>query len=178
MTDGATAVVVNGHDETADTSIELDRWCEVAHSTLALEGIRAGRLDLIFVDAEDMAVLNQQHLGHEGPTDVLAFPIDGPTVAPCAVDGAAPVERSRGHGEPVVGDPALHLGDVVVCPGVALEQAPAHTGSDEAELTLLVVHGLLHVLGHDHAEAAETARMQGRERLHLQRYGYDHPEAV
>ena len=49
------------------------------------------------------------------------------------------------------------LGDVVVCPAVAADQAPTHAGTVDDELALLVVHGVLHVLGHDHAEPAETA---------------------
>ena len=55
------------------------------------------------------------------------------------------------------------LGDVVVCPAVAADQAPTHAGTVDDELALLVVHGVLHVLGHDHAEADETAAMRARE---------------
>ena len=52
------------------------------------------------------------------------------------------------------------LGDVVVCPAVAAEQAPTHAGTLDDELALLVVHGVLHVLGHDHAEPDETLTMR------------------
>ena len=62
------------------------------------------------------------------------------------------------------------LGDVVVCPAVAARQAPEHAGSYDDELALLVVHGVLHVLGMDHAEAGEAAAMQARERELLDRY--------
>ncbi len=187
MNDIGAALVVEGHDETAadggdgdpaDPSghLDLDRWCEVARTTLAGEGIGAGRLDLILVGREQMAELNLEHLGHEGPTDVLAFPLDGPDAAAAvgaAHDGGAPAD-----GQPVtVGDPSQHLGDVIVCPEVAVAQAPDHAGTVDAELTLLVVHGVLHVLGHDHAEPAETAAMRARERVHLERYGFTHPEA-
>ena len=55
------------------------------------------------------------------------------------------------------------LGDVVVCPAVAADQAPTHAGTLDDELALLVVHGILHVLGHDHAEPDETAAMRARE---------------
>ena len=64
----------------------------------------------------------------------------------------------------------LLLGDVVVCPAVAERQAPDHGASYDDELALLVVHGVLHVLGHDHAEVDETARMQARERELLGRF--------
>ena len=66
-----------------------------------------------------------------------------------------PARRRRRAAAPAC--PVL-LGDVVVCPAVAAEQAPAHAGTLDDELALLVVHGVLHVLGHDHAEPAETAR--------------------
>ena len=56
------------------------------------------------------------------------------------------------------------LGDVVICPTVARRNAPEHAGTYEDELALLVVHGVLHVLGMDHAEPDETAAMQARER--------------
>lgn len=161
LTDG---LVVEVNDETADGSGDLEPWSRVAEQTLLGEGVSAGRLDVIFVDPEMIAELNREHLGQDRPTDVLAFPLDGPTVG-------------AGGYEPSDDSPPPHLGDVVVCPRVAAEQAPEHAGSIEAELTLLVVHGVLHVLGHDHAEPAETLEMQARERAHLQRHGFEHPVA-
>ncbi len=62
------------------------------------------------------------------------------------------------------------LGDVVVCPAIAARQAPAHAGSYDDEIALLVVHGVLHVLGMDHAEPADEAAMQARERELLDRH--------
>jgi probable rRNA maturation factor len=64
----------------------------------------------------------------------------------------------------------LLLGDVVVCPAVAERQAPEHGASYDDELALLVVHGVLHVLGHDHAEVDEAELMRARERELLQRF--------
>ena len=55
------------------------------------------------------------------------------------------------------------MGDVVICPSVAARQAPTHAGTLDDELALLVVHGILHVLGHDHAEPEETKVMRKRE---------------
>ena len=146
------------HDQTSD-GVDVDRWCAVAGATLADEGVRSGRLDVLFVEREAMAELNREHMGHDGPTDVLAFPLDGPEVM----------------GQ-VAGPVPPHLGDVVVCPAVAAHQAADHTGSFDAEMTLLVVHGVLHVLGHDHALEPERRRMQDRERVHLARHGFPHPE--
>lgn len=91
------------------------------------------------VKAEPMASLNQTHMGKAGPTDVLAFPIDLP-------DDLA-------DGEPGI------LGDVVLCPEVAASQAAAHGKTIDQELDLLLVHGILHLLGHDHAEPDEKKVM-------------------
>ncbi len=140
------APVVVARDDQSTEPVEVDRWAALATAVLAAEG-EAGELNLLFVDEAAMAVLNREHMGHEGPTDVLSFPIDGPGAGP---DGL--------------------LGDVVVCPAVARRNAPDHAGTYEDELALLVVHGVLHVLGHDHAEDDEAATMRAAERAHLERF--------
>ncbi len=142
----AAAPVVVARDEQTTEPVEVGRWADLATAVLAAEG-EAGELNLLFVDAAAMAVLNQEHMGHEGPTDVLSFPIDGPGAGPEGL-----------------------LGDVVVCPVVARRNAPTHAGTYEDELALLVVHGVLHVLGHDHAEADEAAVMRAAEAAHLERF--------
>jgi probable rRNA maturation factor len=73
-----------------------------------------------------------------------------------------------------MGVPVL-LGDVVVCPEVAAAQAPEHAGTLDDELALLVVHGVLHVLGHDHAELGEATTMRAQERAHLEAHHWGHP---
>ncbi|MBW3604584.1 MAG: rRNA maturation RNase YbeY [Actinobacteria bacterium] len=98
-------------------------------------------LSIICVDPQRIVELNEAHLGGSGPTDVLAFPIDA-------------------VGDVQAGVPGL-LGDVVVCPAVAADQAADHERTPPAELDLLVVHGILHLLGHDHAADDERARMFG-----------------
>jgi probable rRNA maturation factor len=137
---GVEAVVV-GADEQSEVPVDVERWVALARAVLETEG-RRGELTLTFVDREEIAELNAEHLGKEGPTDVLSFPLD---------------EEEHLPGVPVL------LGDVVVCPAVAVEQAPTHAGTVDDELALLVVHGVLHVLGHDHAEPEETAVMRARE---------------
>ncbi len=168
MSGGTSGLVVQAFDETIDGGVDIDRWCEVARTTLEGEGADAGQLDLIFVDVETMTELNREHMGEDRPTDVLSFPLDGPD----GFDDDFP-------GDPTsvidLDGPPRHLGDVVVCPDVARLQAPGHCGGYDAELTLLVVHGVLHVLGHDHAEEDERLAMQARERHHLKRHGFGHP---
>ena len=114
-----------------------------------------------------MADLNKRFMGADGPTDVLAFPLDDPIDA-----GRWPDSGSTGPDRepPEVAELPMLLGDVVVCPAVAARQAPEHAGSYDDELALLVVHGVLHVLGMDHADPEEAAAMQARERELLDRY--------
>ena len=129
-------------DQQTDVEIDARRWAELAAAALRAEGAH-GELTLTFVDRDEMASLNRDHMGVDGPTDVLSFPLD-------AVDA------------PVPGEPVL-LGDVVLCPAVAADAAPEHAGTLDDELALLVVHGCLHVLGYDHADPDETRRMRERE---------------
>ncbi|MCP3989998.1 MAG: rRNA maturation RNase YbeY [Actinomycetia bacterium] len=151
----------------------MGRWSALAHETLLAEGMVGGHLDLFFVDREPMGELNRQHLGQDRPTDVLSFPLDGPGLASAPESLGDSMEAKVG-----VDGPPPHLGDVVVCPDVAREQAAGHAGSVEAELALLVIHGVLHVLGHDHVAPEETVEMQSRERHHLARAGFAHPVMV
>ncbi len=137
------AVDVVASDEQADVAIDADRWARLAAAVLRDEGA-SGELTLTFVDGVEIASLNRDHMGKSGPTDVLAFPLD-------ALADAEPVSTPR------------LLGDVVVCPAVAAEAAPDHAGTIDDELALLTVHGVLHVLGYDHAAADEAALMRTRE---------------
>ena len=151
-----TGVTVVVSDEQNDVSVDASRWAALAEAVLASEG-RRGELTLTFVDRDEIAALNAEHMGVGGVTDVLSFPLDAASDADLALHG-----------------PVL-LGDVVVCPAVAAESAPDHAGTLDDELALLVVHGVLHVLGHDHAETAETAAMRARELDHLMRHHWHGP---
>jgi probable rRNA maturation factor len=96
------------------------------------------------VDEPTIAQLNEQWMDKEGPTDVLAFPID--ELRPGMVDE-----------EPEEGV----LGDLVLCPTVAVRQGEEAGHGTEAEIELLTVHGILHLLGYDHAEPDEHREMFG-----------------
>jgi probable rRNA maturation factor len=159
---------VFGADEQDDASIDVGRWVRLARDVLQAEGVSGeAELSLLFVGERSMAELNQKFMDRSGPTDVLAFPIDenGPI-------GRWPDAGSTGpdRADPEPGEAPLLLGDVVLCPAVAARQAPEHAGTFDDELALLVVHGVLHVLGHDHAEEEEAARMQAREQELLERF--------
>ncbi|MDP9405718.1 MAG: rRNA maturation RNase YbeY [Actinomycetota bacterium] len=123
-------------------SVNGDRLRRLATYVLAAQRVPdAMELSVLCVDRTAIAQLNAHHMDSDGPTDVLAFPMDVP-------------------GETRPGEPAI-LGDVVVCPEVAAAQAPAHGTTTQGEIDLLVVHGILHLLGHDHAEPAQRDAMFG-----------------
>jgi probable rRNA maturation factor len=111
-------------------------------------------IGLILSDDAELAKLNEAHLGHHGPTDVLSFPLS----------------PSRDFPLPPGRRPSL--GDIVVSVERAAEQAATGRGGQTGdvswsaadELLLLVTHGALHICGFDHAEPAEEAAMRGLER--------------
>jgi probable rRNA maturation factor len=160
-------------DEQDDHELELARYHSLCHQVLEGEGVSGEvELALVFVDEATMTELNRTHMGGTGPTDVLAFPIDDHHVRA----GRSPDHASRRppRREPIPDPGPLLLGDVVVCPVVADRNAaenrgsyPGHEGTLVDEIDLLVVHGILHVLGMDHAEDAEREAMQAAERQHL-----------
>ncbi len=94
------------------------------------------------VDEDTIALLNEQWMGKEGPTDVLAFPMD--ELRP----GKVTEEPEEGV-----------LGDLVLCPEVAQRQGQEAGHGRDAEIELLTVHGILHLLGYDHAEPDEHKEM-------------------
>ncbi|MCU1497493.1 MAG: putative rRNA maturation factor YbeY [Acidimicrobiales bacterium] len=154
-------------DEQAEREVDIGRWEALARGVLEAEGVEGdAELAVLFVDEATITQLNGTFMGQDGPTDVLAFPIDDDEV----VVGRSPDGSTTGPDREPPSDVPLLLGDVVICPTVAARNAPTHAGTYEDELALLVVHGILHVLGHDHADPQETALMQARERELLARF--------
>lgn len=133
-------------------------------------------IGLILADDPELASLNVRHMGKDGPTDVLSFPLLPPAAFPAQPGGASrpalgPVAFALPPGR------RLHLGDIVVSVERAVEQAQAGRGGQTGdirwsaadELRLLVTHGALHVCGWDHAEPAEEAAMRALEQQLLAR---------
>lgn len=156
-------------DEQTAHPVDNIRWVRLAHSVLEAEGVHGdAELSMLFVDEESIADLNKRFLGKDGPTDVLAFPIDEDPPD----SGRSPDSGGSGPGylptEPA--DLPLLLGDVVICPAVAHRNAPHHAGTYDDELALLIVHGILHLMGRDHADDEEAEAMEARERELLERF--------
>ena len=175
---GNTEAEVFCADEQSEVPIDLERWQSLARSVLADEGIRGGtELSIFFVEVDDIAELNHEHMGMAGPTDVLAFPIDAGEVVE-VVSGPTGASRGPDRSPPDRGDLPLLLGDIVICPAVARDQAPDHAGNLDDELALLVVHGTLHVLGWDHDSESATENMRQRERQLLEAHHWHGPVPV
>jgi probable rRNA maturation factor len=143
----------------------------------ALDAVQApapASIGLVLSDDAELATLNAAHLGHEGPTDVLSFPL-----LPAELFPVRPADLDRrpaprpGVAAAFAGPPGrrIHLGDIVVSVERAAEQAAAGRGGQTGdvrwstldELRLLVTHGALHVCGWDHADPAEEAEMRALE---------------
>jgi probable rRNA maturation factor len=160
--------------DSVEPRVRISRLCRAIAVALDATGAPSpASIGLILSDDAELTELNREHMGAEGPTDVLSFPLlprssfpphegaSAPDVeaAPSAVAFAAP----PGH--------RLHLGDIVVSVERAAEQAAAGRGgqtgdvhsSTADELRLLVTHGTLHICGWDHADPAEESAMRALE---------------
>lgn len=128
-----------------ETTYRLDEteFVELARYVLAAMHLHPQtELSILFVDEEAMAQLHVQWMDEPGPTDVLSFPMD--ELRPGREDEQTPEGL---------------LGDIVVCPTVAAAQAATSGHSAVEEMLLLVTHGMLHLLGFDHAEEDERRTM-------------------
>jgi probable rRNA maturation factor len=136
-----------------------------------LDGMRVhplAELSVLLVDEPAMADLHQRWLGEPGPTDVLAFPMDELRPPP---PGGSQGEHAADE------DAHALLGDVVLCPQVAIEQARKADHGVREELDLLCTHGILHLLGYDHAEPEEHATMFGLQDRLLAEWRSEHAAA-
>ncbi|HUR50222.1 MAG TPA: rRNA maturation RNase YbeY [Acidimicrobiales bacterium] len=190
------AQVFAADEQGGDTGIDVDaaRWARLADEVLGAEGVPDdAEISLLFVDIEAMTELNSRFRGAEGPTDVLAFPMDAEDLdeddlemGPASGGGRFPDGGTTGPStvsdRPDTSRPPYVVGDVVICPAVAAANAPEHSGSlhdggIDDELALLVVHGVLHLVGMDHAEDEEAEAMEARERELLGKFHRAQPTA-
>jgi probable rRNA maturation factor len=129
----------SGHD------LDVRRLAALARFVMDRMRVHAlAELCIKAVDEATIAELNEQWMGKEGPTDVLAFPMD--ELRPGLLDQ-----------EPEEGV----LGDLVLCPAIAEQQGATAGHGTVAEIELLTTHGILHLLGYDHAEPEEHREMFG-----------------
>jgi probable rRNA maturation factor len=144
-----------------ESGVDVDETEIVALARHVLAGMRVhpqAELSVVLVDETAMEQLHVQWMDEPGPTDVLSFPMD--ELRP----------GSDGEDSP----PGL-LGDVVLCPQVAATQARQAGHSTAEELLLLTTHGILHLLGYDHAEPDEEKEMFALQRRLLLTYLAERP---
>jgi probable rRNA maturation factor len=141
-----------------ESGVAVDEAAIASVARFALDAMRVNplaELSVLLVELDVMAELHQRWMELPGPTDVLSFPMDelDATRRPDSLD-----------------DPDSILGDVVLCPDFAREQAKAAGHELDDELHLLTVHGVLHLLGYDHAESEQEREMFGLQNQVLARW--------
>lgn len=135
------------HNQQEAVPIDYKRMREVARAVLDGEGESEAEISLAFVDNATIHTLNKRYLNHDEPTDVLSFPLSDAR--------------------------AKHLsGELVIGAEVALAQATERGHDVQAELALYVIHGLLHLCGHDDIEDDKRVHIRRLERKYLEQLGY------
>mgnify|MGYP003484305606 FL=1 len=130
-----------------ESGVDADELGLIELARFALDKLRIhpqAELSILLVDETTMADYHERFMDLPGPTDVMSFPMD---------ELRAPEDDE----EPPMG----LLGDIVLCPQVTARQAPDNGRSVDGEPEYLLIHGLLHLLGHDHAEPEEKTVMFG-----------------
>ena len=150
-------------DSSTDWSLLVRRAAESAVAESAFPQLVAGtrqvELSVRLTGDEQVRALNSEWRGKDKPTNVLSFPLTEPDE----------LESASGDG------PELMLGDIVLARGVCEREAAEKAIPVETHATHLLVHGTLHLLGHDHHDDADAADMEGREVRALARLGIADP---
>ena len=138
-------------DEAGSVEIDRERIQAVVDAAVAEDGLEANALTVLVVDAAESARLHQEHFADPDATDVMTFP-----------DGGADPDSGR-----------THLGDLAVCVDVARREAHERGRETSAELTLYILHGLLHLLGFDDEDPRDQLEMWAVQRRLLATVGID-----
>ena len=161
-------------NEQSQKAVDETGLVALARLVMESEGVEESEVSILVVDRTVMTELNSRFMGEERPTDVLAFPIDGPLPASGPPDGPVGPRGFAGERYGMAGDDVDEdaededddapwmLGDIVLCPAYAAEQAARAGQTLAAELELLTVHGILHLCGFDHAEPDDEQLMRAR----------------
>jgi probable rRNA maturation factor len=142
-------------DNRSGQELPLEHIARLATAVLERELSERGggdddiELSLSFVDVDEITRLNSVYRDRTEPTDILSFELDDPWAKPAAKE-----ER-------------ILLGDIVIQPDIARDRAAAEEVSLEQELWILVIHGVLHLLGYDHATGEDARLMEAREDEHF-----------
>ncbi len=136
-------------NEQSALPVDFDRIERALRVILADAGVTGGRIELVVLEAEPMHKMNVEFLGHDYPTDVLAFNLGDPAV----------LDRLEAN--------------IAVCSDVAVESAPFYNWAPEDELLLYAIHGALHLVGYDDHTPEDAPIMRAKEREYLAVVGVD-----
>lgn len=145
---------VNVLDDQSDVEIDVRALDVLVELVLEAESVRCDELSVHFVSKEKITELHGEFFDDPTPTDCITFPIDSPHSATT---------------EPDEDEPYVYLGDVFICPKVALEQSTAFETEASEELTLYLVHTLLHLVGYEDTDPASEEEMRLAESRHMHR---------
>lgn len=135
-------VVINRQEDLPVDTLSVE---EVVQKFLAREGVQADELSVMLVSEEEICQLHADYFDDPTPTDCITFPIDE--------------EEEEGY---------RLLGDLFICPMTAIKYVEENGGDPYTELTLYLVHGLLHLLGYDDIEPADREKMRAAEARHME----------
>lgn len=135
------------YDKQRDLSVQLSQIEEIVKAVVSFEKKQYDEVSIHLLTTSEMAELHGQYFNDPTPTDTISFPID-------QVEGE-------------INGPYRVLGDAFVCPAVAIEYANEHHLSPHDELTLYLVHSLLHLLGYKDLTGEEQSEMRSAEKRHL-----------
>lgn len=124
-------------------TISTDKLQKIVESIIAFEGHRCDEVSVHLVNKKEISELHQDYFDDPTPTDCISFPMDGVDAIGYSV-----------------------LGDIFVCPEVAIEYVETNGGNKYQETTLYVIHGLLHLMGYDDIQENDIMRMRAAEKKH------------
>jgi len=137
-------VIVDIYNTQSDVALSTEKLPSIVKSVLSLEGKSSDEVAIYLVDQAEICRIHEEFFQDSSPTDCISFPMDQ--------------EEDEGY----------HiLGEVFVCPKVAMDYTHLHGGCVAEEVTLYVVHGLLHLLGYDDLSPPLKAAMRRAEKRHL-----------
>lgn len=149
-------------DHPLDDGLDERLLVALAEATLRAEDAPPGSVGIVITDDATVQALNRQYRGLDEPTDVLSFGLGGL---------AQPLEDQPFDAFITPDGVPLEIGEIVLAYPYAASHAAATNRRTRDEVAMLIVHGVLHLLGHDHAEPDEAARMQAQERAVLAGFG-------
>lgn len=139
-------------NSTRGSGVDSRRLKRTVRSLLKAVGEGGSSISISLVNDTQIQELNKQHRGKDKPTDVLSFPLIESTLTGATPDTAEPAIDER------------MIGDIVISVETARRQAAGYDAELQDEIDRLLIHGVLHIIGHDHEEPDERARMESEER--------------